>query len=319
MIQKEHLFRVIQNGKAGFINKKGEIVIESKFDAASQFSEGMARVYFNDKVGFIDSTGKVIVPVKYDKAFDYREGIAVVEIDGKQGYIDIVGDFIIDPVFYKAYDFNDGYAKVFRDIYSRGAFIDKSGKILLEGEDFYNSVYSEGLINFKGKENSGYIDIFGDFVIPPVYGTTLPFYERKAAVQISKTVALGAKSLFGFLNPSGELIIPYKFDGADLRFSENRCAVWDEQYGYINEIGDLIIPYQFELGDHFSEGLARILSSGGKYGFIDLDGRNVIPPKFDSAESFHNGLAAVYFGNEFNNTSCGYIDGNGDFVWEPSK
>jgi len=72
------------------------------------------------------------------------------------------------------------------------------------------------------------------------------------------------------------------------------------------------------LGDHFSENMASVrLTEDGKYGFINKEGSVIIQPIFDSADSFENGLAAVYLRKESGKMS-GYINKDGDYVWEPS-
>jgi hypothetical protein len=58
--QKEDmsLFRVVQNGKYGFIDKTGKFVINPQFDEVSGFMEGLCSVRVGDKLGYIDKTGK---------------------------------------------------------------------------------------------------------------------------------------------------------------------------------------------------------------------------------------------------------------------
>mgnify|MGYP003291734872 CR=1 FL=1 len=56
---------VQQNGKCGFINTKGEVVIPCIYDEAGWFSEGLALVKQNGKWSIINTEGKVIV-AEYD-------------------------------------------------------------------------------------------------------------------------------------------------------------------------------------------------------------------------------------------------------------
>ena len=58
----EELLPIIQNGKMGYISKKGEIVIRPRFDVSSfgvpqfsEFSEGMAAIKSQGLIGYIDS------------------------------------------------------------------------------------------------------------------------------------------------------------------------------------------------------------------------------------------------------------------------
>ncbi len=116
------------------------------------------------------------------------------------------------------------------------------------------------------------------------------------------------------------MVIPPIYQGADLKLSEDLCAVANDKFGYIDPMGELVIPYQFYLGDHFSEGMACVqITEDGKYGFINKEGALIVRPIFDSADAYKNGLASVYLGKQFGKTLSGYINKNGDYVWEPSR
>jgi len=78
------LFSVVQNGKWGYIDKTGNIIIKPQFDRASAFSEGLAGVKIGNKHGFIDQNGIIVIEPKFDKAWHFSEGLAIVKI-GKIG------------------------------------------------------------------------------------------------------------------------------------------------------------------------------------------------------------------------------------------
>lgn len=66
------------------------------------------------------------------------------------------------------------------------------------------------------------------------------------------------------------MIIPGEFNGSDIGFSGNLCAVWNEHYGFIDRAGRVVIPYRFDFADHFSEGLAVVKEPGSDYyGYVD--------------------------------------------------
>lgn len=58
--QSVPLFPVCQNGKWGYIDKTGKMVIKPQFNCARSFSEGLARVWIDGKMGYINKTGKYI-------------------------------------------------------------------------------------------------------------------------------------------------------------------------------------------------------------------------------------------------------------------
>ena len=65
---REDLAVVMRNGKYGYIDRKGKLVIPLRYDYAYSFSEGLARVYLHEQCGFIDKSGFQVIPFKYDNA-----------------------------------------------------------------------------------------------------------------------------------------------------------------------------------------------------------------------------------------------------------
>lgn len=45
------------------------------YDLVRCLKDGLAIVAQNGKYGFVDKTGKVVIPVKYDFAFSFIEGL----------------------------------------------------------------------------------------------------------------------------------------------------------------------------------------------------------------------------------------------------
>ncbi|MFN5182842.1 MAG: WG repeat-containing protein [Bacteroidota bacterium] len=84
----------------------------------------------------------------------------------------------------------------------------------------------------------------------------------------------------------------------------------EEMFGFIDTTGNIIIPAKFEeLGD-FSEGLC-VASESEKYGFIDKNGNWIIEAIYDEAESFIEGVSIVKLKNKFF-----LIDRNGSKISE---
>lgn len=82
----------------------------------------------------------------------------------------------------------------------------------------------------------------------------------------------------------------------------------DYKYGYINTSGELIIPAQWTNAKDFSEGFAAV-KSDDKWGFIDKTGEIISPCQWESVGSFSNGLALVKQDGKY-----GYIDKSGNLV-----
>src|SRR5277367_3546343 len=76
-------------GKWGYINDKGQLVINPQFDYAQPFFEGRAVVCIgkpcdsfakpgDSRYGYIGTTGKIIVTPQYQEASSFSEGLAAV-------------------------------------------------------------------------------------------------------------------------------------------------------------------------------------------------------------------------------------------------
>ena len=72
----EGLALIEQNGKYGYIDTQGNIVIVPQYDEAGNFSEGLVAVVSDGKSFFINGAGKAAIALKdYDAYTDYREEI----------------------------------------------------------------------------------------------------------------------------------------------------------------------------------------------------------------------------------------------------
>ena len=196
------------DGKYGFIDKKGELVIPMSFDVdeggvTSEFHEGYAVVCKNEKYGYIDKSGKEVIPCNYDAAFNFSEGMALVIKEGKFGFIDAKGKEVIPCEYSYANHFSEGIAVVQKG--DKYQFIDKTGKVVLDNsycvipskfqEDF-------SVVGKEGEKNEyytqyvyGIIDKNGKEIIPCIYNTCNLFSEGLAVVK--------KDDIYGFVDKKG--------------------------------------------------------------------------------------------------------------------
>ncbi len=101
----EKFYSLRKGTKYGFINTKGEWIIEPKFDHAYAFDKnGFAQVELNDRWGHINPKAEWVIKPKFDENWvdAYR-----AEFNGKQGMMDTKGDWIIAPRYDEtAYEFD---------------------------------------------------------------------------------------------------------------------------------------------------------------------------------------------------------------------
>ncbi|WNM18475.1 WG repeat-containing protein [Flavobacterium capsici] len=282
------------DGKWGFKDDKNIIIVQSKYDEASPFSEGMAAVCITEnntkKWGYIDQNGKEVVPLIYGDAIRFSEGLAAVRPVGKTwnsfyGFIDKSGKlvipheypFVFDTAMYDGWVFVDGKAKVYKD--KRIFYIDKTGKELKDGAIVAQELkaFSDKPFNRFGKW--GFKDQSGKVIVAPKYNSSHQFREGLAAVSIGGSydeefdMVLGSK--YGFIDNTGKEVIALKYESINDGFYEGLAAVkLNGKWGYINTAGNEVIPFQYSEAFIFMNGKAKVRKDGKEF-FIDKTGKEV--------------------------------------------
>ena len=192
------LFPVGVNGKWGYINRSGKLVIPLHFDIAYNFHEGLAPVVeVNYKYGYINKSGKLVIPPQYDAADNFREGLALVGVNAKYGYINTSGKLVIPLQYDYAGYFYEGLARVV--VNNEFGYINKSGNFVIQPQHFdiaYN--FHEGLAMVEVNGKWGYINRSGKLVIPPPFQYAEKFREGLALV--------GVNAKYGYINTSGKWV-----------------------------------------------------------------------------------------------------------------
>lgn len=212
------LIRQQTDGKLFFARKDGSLLDEVGFDEVDHFLWGeengervaYARVRRGDKWGYVDQTGTLVIPCRYDGAKDMREGRAAVRIGspetGERFWIDQAGNRLFDYPWEGASSYSRGVALVQKD--GLWGLIDRDGNVLADCR--WEAVL----------DNSG-------------MGQSYPFIG-------SDIMAVVEDGKMGFVNISGELVIPCQFEAAEFRWGYagtvlhrarvrgNRIVVWNE-------------------------------------------------------------------------------------------
>jgi hypothetical protein len=325
----EELLPVRKNGKWGYIDHTGQLIIPIRYDqhcrpSVCLFSEGLVRIDDGGKWGFADANGKMVIPPQFAFAEDFSDGAAAVNVGG-------IPDYTFNLVLV------DG---------GRWGFIDRSGSFLISPryifDHFYGlrPIFSEGLApireglteNGMRRGKIGYIDKTGQFVLPPRYDQAMGFRGDLAFVEEGKHAGLIDKtgkfvweapfysfSGFSYIPPkqirlsneqntlvidaSGRQLLETKRNLVSFVAEGMGIVQEGERYGYVDQLGKLVVKPRFTRAEEFNEGLAAVqvggkpnedgVVTGGRWGFIDKQGKFVIQPRFGEASSFMEGRAAI--------------------------
>jgi hypothetical protein len=220
-----------KNGKWGFLNSDGKVVIKAQFDGASSFSEGLALV--EKKVKEVqdtlkkDKSKKTINPVSADKETIHK------------GFIDKKGNEVIgfSDRFYALSSFHDGLAA-----YSDGGeygwgFINTRGdKVIRSNPDWKNVThFKDGYASVRIDNRWGLINKDGEIIIHPKYDSPLYFSNGLAYIELSSGEV-------GFINYDDEIEIEPDFKEVAMSFYSNRAIVKNKKgfFDIIDKEGECI-------------------------------------------------------------------------------
>lgn len=311
------LYEIERNGKFGFMDRNGNIVIDPTFDRADPFSEGRAAVGVGDKVGYIDVHGKIVITPQFFAAGGFRFGRAVVkvccggsfesrEID-RYGIIDSKGMYVSPPTFRALGPyFANGLIPAKTEEGTIG-LVDTSGRLVTSG-GFGNlamSGFHEGLASAGKDGRWGYIDPKGSWIVQAQFDNTGAFSEGFASVKVGER--------WGYIDRKGRFVVNPQYDGAS-DFNEGRAAVSvDGQWGFIDSSGQMVIKQRYLSARDFHDGLAAVQTGRG-WAYINRDGDMTIIDDLESAGDFDGGLAKVRVLG-----TPAYIRPDGTFVNDPFR
>ena len=331
------LYRFERNGKAGYIDRSGKIVIPPTLKVAgnfgcefheglleigirqgryidasqqlafpenlyvgSEFSEGLATARRRDETrwGYVDRSGTFLIAPRFSSSpRPFQDGLARVRIDENFGYIDHTGTVVIRPQFADASDFSDGMARV---------VVDGPCMYTPDGPcGFENPIYAGGKPPKASACKFAFIDKASRIITDERYENARSFAEGLAPVQ--------KNGRWGFIDKSGKLAIAYRFEDAQ-PFSDGLALVQvNGSYGYVDHQGKLAIPPWFQYADDFSDGLAPVGNEEEGYWYIDKNGQEAIAGRFAVASTFFKGLAHVQLLDEEEGptNTFAYIDRSG--------
>jgi len=296
---QEDYYAIRDNGRYGYINRAGLVVIKPQFEDAYNFSENLARVARYHKYGFIDKTGTTVIEQVFNDAGDFSEGLAMVGIDNKYGFIDSSGKQAVPLQYESVSAFSEGLAGVY--IQGRWGYINNKGEVVIQPKYDNAGFFKDGLAPVSEKGIYGYINKKGQYEIKPGFDYAYSFADGLAQI--------GMDNKYGFIDTKGTVVIQPTFESTQ-DFSEGMAAVLqNDKWGYINKEGSFVISPDFENADSFSEGRAAV-NDGNNWGYIDIKGNMVIKPQYSYAEGFYKGLASVRYED-----ALSYIDRSGKLIW----
>lgn len=308
------LFPIFEKGKWGYINPKGEVVIEKKFKYAMPFSEGLAKAMDEKgKYGFIDETGAWVIPPRHKLATLFQGGACAAD----EKFLDRTGKVIIEASKGTAKRFSDGLISRVKRHDNKYWILDVTyfnlkGEAVLKLDQVQRAApFTEGLAAItRAKERDvriSYIDKTGKEILKGFIAGG-PFSEGLAYA--------GKPGESGYIDKSGKWAFLVR--GTALPFKNGLARVIrDEKVHFYTKRGKLAFEATFDFARDFSDGIAAVQPDRKTklWGFIDRTGKIVIEPQYKGVGDFEHGIARVITAHE-GKKGWGYIDKTGKVIWK---
>jgi hypothetical protein len=243
----------ISNVRRGWINKTGEFLpMPDEVEDFGMLSEGLIAVKIQGKWGFIDTSGKLVIPAQFDPNIDeyhddnYRGegafscGLAPIKLKGKWGYINHRGDPVIQPQFERAEPFDQDVAAV--SIGGKWGYVRPNGEAIISPRFDRVGHFQNGLAAVCAHDKCGFLNTKGNLAIPLQFDDVADFSDGLAAVKRA--------GWWGYVNEAGSMVIMPQFispghfhNGLAVQKIKEFLGIpspspgYHDEWGYINRSG----------------------------------------------------------------------------------
>ena len=319
--------------QCGFVKMEGferkEEIIPKKYEAALEFSEGLAGVRLKGKWGFINMKGEIVIAPQFDLVGSFHHDLAEVLIDKKAGLINRQGDLLIEPQFARAIPFSKTVVLAqpgeWRSGYIRGRekLDNIKGQLTFTSNSFGLYSVESGWINkpeweFGVFDDSGKISLIwakhkardslyglmrpdGSWQVEPRYEHVQRLCEERAIVRGKKERLPGQTErdrqiLHGAVDPEGKLVVALRpwflsYWGNGLALAKDSET---SKVGLLDKAGKLVGGRFFDQVSRGSNGIGEVMIDGLWHG-IDQEGNIVAHPRENEIfKACPSGLKLVY-------------------------
>lgn len=221
----------------GYVNAKGEMVIEPIYESAYYFTDNYAEVQKDGKWGVIDTAGNIVIPCQYEKINRYESTKILYKVCESNSLWGLVAP---EGVIYEC-------------LYTN---IDKFGE-------------SDNLLRIEKDGQKGIADISGKIIIPCKY-VRISSYNKSLNIYEVRN----SQGLDGLITPT-KTVQPCVYLNIG-SLNNGRCSFKKNGlHGYFDEKGEIAIPAKYPsiLGAFKNDGTAEVCLGGQRWIVIDKWGK----------------------------------------------
>lgn len=266
-----------ENNKFGVINKKGEVVVQPRYDIVQ--IPNPSKPVFICKYNYDAEKNQYSIKVFNDKSEQILYQYVIVEaIELNSG---------ISPIPYEK-----SVLKYMKD--NKYGLIDFSGKVIVKAkyDEIRSFDYNEGLLLVKEKDKYGIININGAVVVKTKYDQVLSdgYYEpgsdyKKSGYIVGKKD--GDSYKYGYINFKRKKVLDCKYDQIARVPNKNRdndiylMAIQNNKVGFYKN-NKCIIKHEYEDMIYDENNNCLVVQKDSKQGIADLNGNITIEINYDN-------------------------------------
>lgn len=212
---KNKFVRVKKNGKYGYTDSTGTIIIPIEYDAGEvgQFDEKLIPVKKGNNWGIINEKNKTVINFDYEKINAFVNGLAVIVKSGKYGCINTAGKIVLAANYDYIGNFTDAKVAIAAQGGKYG-LIDNTGKVIAPFEhEKIRMMNSHFYFNVTKGNMQGILSDEGKLVLPIEYNEIYAFSEGYAIVK--------QNGRYGYFGNKGKMITECKYDVAEKFYGLN--------------------------------------------------------------------------------------------------
>jgi hypothetical protein len=227
--------------------------------------------------GLVDLQGKLVAPIAYQSfqaVYDWNglhsPATGFVKARGETGWgiWDSTGRMVLPPLYNDFNSLQEGVAYVLLERGDSCGLADRNFRMLLpckwEGLD---PVSIPGYIVFIQHGLRGWMTDAGRILVPPQFEEASLFDAGRVRVRLGKECNL-TDTLGRRLLPAGYTMLDWHMKSGRIR------AAWHGQYGFLDSSGAIAIPFKYDDARAFGDSVTAV-KLGGHFGFIDKNGQAV--------------------------------------------
>jgi hypothetical protein len=266
---------------AGYIDARGEFVVQPQFANAWAYSKGKAVVDLKGELVYVDKTGHKLgpVPEKESPYYSPAQEVYVAIEEGKYGY-QKDNAWVVPAKYDLVTELEGTVGRV-----NLGATSDES-EMMYKGGKW-------GLVDIKGKE-----------LVPPTYELIMPFHKGTALVNVGgeatysycdgeceESIYFGCTGgTWGLIDETGKVVLETTYDRI-IPFGDNFLAGKGEEFNLVDATGKPVYEGTFaisveELESDFVPTWYTVkfttARQDGKMGVLTPEGKWLIKPEYNS-------------------------------------